>query len=162
VLTAAWLNTYLKDNMVALRAGGLAIASQATGDVFYASSGTAAARLAKDAGKFLKSGASAPSWETISSGVTMLTKTANYTITETGSDIQVLCDASGGAFSITLKAASGLAGFVVKVKKTDSSANAVTADGSGSETIDGATTQAISARYTSLSMVCDGTNWHIF
>jgi len=92
----------------------------------------------------------------------MLTKTANYTITETESDIQILCDSSGGAFAITLKAASGLAGYVVKVKKTDSSSNAVTVDGSGSETIDGATTKAISARYTSLSLVCDGTNWHIF
>lgn len=46
VLTAAWLNTYLRDNENALRSGGLAIASQAANDFVYASSATQLARLA--------------------------------------------------------------------------------------------------------------------
>jgi hypothetical protein len=66
LVTAALFNTHLRDNLSALDGGRLAITSQAAGDVVYASSSTALARLAKDAGKFLKSGASAVSWDTIS------------------------------------------------------------------------------------------------
>jgi hypothetical protein len=96
--------------------------------------------------------------------VTMLAKSADYTVTlaDAGSDCQIAVDASGGARTITLYAASSNAGRQIKIKKTDSSANTVTIDGNSSETIDGATTQVISAQYTSLSLVCDGSNWHIF
>jgi len=41
-------------------------------------------------------------------------------------------------------------------------ANSVILDGNSSETINGATTATIDAQYTSLSLVCDGSNWHIF
>ena len=61
--------------------------------------------------------------------------------------------------TITLYAASGNAGKVITVKKTDSSTNAVTLDGNASETIDGATTLALTAQYDSATVVCDGTNW---
>jgi hypothetical protein len=94
--------------------------------------------------------------------VKALSKTAHYTISETESNIFVACNATSGAMTITLRAASGLTGYVVAVKKTDASANAVTIDGNSSETIDGATTKVISKRYDSLSLVCDGSNWHIF
>ena len=66
LVTAALMNTYIRDNQLAFAGGYMAITSQAAGDVLYASSGTALARLPKDAGKYLKSGASAPSWETLS------------------------------------------------------------------------------------------------
>lgn len=46
VLTAAWLNTNLRDNVSALYAGSLSIASQAALDFLYASSATQMARLA--------------------------------------------------------------------------------------------------------------------
>ena len=91
-----------------------------------------------------------------------LAKTADYTITETDSNIQVLADASSGGITITLRAVSGLDGYVVKVKKIDSSANTVTVDGSGAEVIDGAATQVIAAQWTSLSLVTNGTAWYIF
>ena len=96
--------------------------------------------------------------------VTYLAKTADYTVTtgDAGTDCQITVDASGGSRVITLYAASSNSGRQVKVKKIDSSANTVTIDGNSSETIDGATTQVISAQYTSLSLVCDGSNWHIF
>ena len=212
LITAAILNAYVRDNQLALDGGRLSITSQAAGDLVYASSSTALARLATDNGKFLKAGASAPAWRAaadtfadvsplttrgdtlvatsgtvtgarlalgasgtflgsdgtdatwtaVNTNVKMLAKTADYTITETESNIQVICDATSGAIAITLRAVSGLAGYVVKVKKIDASTNTVTVDGNGAETIDGATTQVISARYTSLSLVCDGTTWHIF
>jgi hypothetical protein len=63
LVTAALMNSALRDNLNMLDGGRLAIASQAAGDVVYASSSTALARLAADSGKFLKSGASSVSWE---------------------------------------------------------------------------------------------------
>jgi len=62
---ASDLQTFLSDNDAALRAGGIAVSSQAAGDVLYASSATALARLGVDSGKFLKSGASSVAWATI-------------------------------------------------------------------------------------------------
>jgi hypothetical protein len=44
-LASDW-NTYIKDNIIELRGGGVAIASQAAGDIVYASSATQLARLA--------------------------------------------------------------------------------------------------------------------
>jgi len=54
VLTAAQMNTYVSDNDSALRAGGLAIASQAANDFIYASSASQLARLAASDGKVPK------------------------------------------------------------------------------------------------------------
>ena len=70
LITASICNTFIRDQQLALAGGYMAITSQAAGDVLYASSGTALARLPKDAGKYLKSGASAPSWETLTSANT--------------------------------------------------------------------------------------------
>jgi len=69
LVTASILNTYVRDNQDALDDGRLSIASQAAGDVVYASSSTQLARLAKDEGKFLKSGASAVSWAAVESDI---------------------------------------------------------------------------------------------
>ena len=51
VLTAAEMNTYVSDNDTALRAGGIAIASQAANDFIYASSASQLARLAASSGR---------------------------------------------------------------------------------------------------------------
>ena len=210
LVSASILNQYVRDQQTALYAGEMSVTGQATGSVLYCSSATQLSHLGADSGKFLQSGSSAPSWETVSfasvsplttrgdtlvatSGVATgtrlaigaastflgsdgtdatwtaisttvktLAKTADYTITETDSNIQVLADASSGGITITLRAVSGLDGYVVKVKKIDSSANTVTVDGSGAEVIDGAATQVIAAQWTSLSLVTNGTAWYIF
>ena len=47
------------------------------------------------------------------------------------------------------------------LKKTDSSANAVTVGTTNSQTIDGATTNALSTQYASIEVVLDGSNWQI-
>lgn len=87
----------------------------------------------------------------------VLSKTSTYTVaTADGASVLVLCT---GTFTVTLYAASGNTGKQVTVKNI--STGTITIDGNASETIDGAATQAISARYTSLSLVCDGSNWHI-
>jgi hypothetical protein len=84
-------------------------------------------------------------------------KTATFTA-DVGYDIY-LCSASGGAFTANLPTAVGNGGKIFRFKKTDSSTNAVTVDGSGTETIDGATTFVLNAQYESVTVLSDGTNW---
>ncbi len=71
----------------------------------------------------------------------------------------VLADASSGVITVNLPAA--INGRGVTVKKTDSSGNAVTIDGNGSETIDGATTQSLASQYDTLRVSPSGGNYHI-
>lgn len=70
-------------------------------------------------------------------------------------------NATGGAFTITLPTAVGNTGFMVTLRKSDSSSNAVTIDGDGAETIDGATTLALTAQYDVVGLISDGTAWRV-
>ena len=90
--------------------------------------------------------------------IPVVSKSSTYTATT--SDSVILCAASS-AWTLTLYAASGNSGRQLIIKKTDSSANAVTVDGNASETIDGGTTAAITTQFESITIVCDGSNWHI-
>ena len=86
---------------------------------------------------------------------------------ETGSSITpgsspvLLCDASSNSVTVNLPSASDSINTVYYVKKIDSSGNTVTIDGNSNETIDGSLTQVISVQYDSLTVVSDGSNWHI-
>lgn len=94
------------------------------------------------------------------SGVlTVHTITADATLT--ASQTVILCDASTGAITVTLPAASANGGRRYFIKKIDSSAAAVTIDGNASETIDGDLTVVVRLRYRTVLIVCDGSNWHI-
>lgn len=73
----------------------------------------------------------------------------------------ILCDASVNSISVNLPAASENINVVYYIKKIDSSGNSVTIDGNSNETIDGSLTQVISVQYDSLTLVSDGSNWHI-
>ena len=90
---------------------------------------------------------------------TVASKTANYTCT--ASDNVLLCNASSGAFTITLPTAVGALGRTYTVKKTDSSTSAVTIATTSSQTIDGATTRAISLQYGYIEVTSDGSNWQV-
>lgn len=92
-------------------------------------------------------------------GTSVTSKSGAYVALTT--DDTILCDALGGAFSITLYAASGNNGKRLTIIKTDSSANAVTVDGNAGETINGETTIDITAQYSAMDLICDGSNWHI-
>lgn len=93
----------------------------------------------------------------------VLVKAADYTvqIADLGKVINV--DATGGDVDITLPSAitSG-DGAVLTFRKTDSSANSVTINVVGSQTIDGSSSYAIADRYDSISIVGDGANWHTY
>ncbi len=89
--------------------------------------------------------------------VTTITTSTTLTTSQT----VVLCNAASGAITVTLPTAVGNDGRHYHIKKIDSSGNAVTIDGDGSETIDGETTQVIAAQYNSINIVSDGSAWHI-
>jgi len=69
----------------------------------------------------------------------------------------ILADASGGAFTITMPTATGREGFIYTIKKTDSSANAVTVAG----TIDGDTDFDLLSQDESITIVSDNSAWWI-
>jgi len=85
--------------------------------------------------------------------------TSDYTVA--AGDFLLPVDASSAAVTITLPLAAQSLGRTLIVKKTDSSGNAVTLDGNGSETIDGSTTAVVSVQYVALMVMCDGTEWWI-
>jgi parallel beta-helix repeat protein len=95
----------------------------------------------------------------MASALAVVTKTGAYTLAT--SDRIVLADATSAAFTLTLPAAANNAGLSYTIKKTDSSANSVTVDGNASETIDGGTTATLTRQYESITILCDGANWHI-
>ncbi len=86
------------------------------------------------------------------------TVTATPTTLTTSNDI-VLVNAAGGAKTINLPTAAGNSGKEFVIKKTDSSANNVTIDPNGAETIDGLSTRVLSVQNSAITMVSDGSNW---
>jgi hypothetical protein len=85
-------------------------------------------------------------------------KTADYTVTTADRGRLFLVS---GSSTITLpKAADAGNGFAVAVKKTDS-ANTVTVDGDGTETLDGSTTRELNDQNETIILVSDGTNWRV-
>lgn len=77
-----------------------------------------------------------------------------------GHDV-VLCDATSAAFTVTLPKAAPNKGKLYRLKKVDSSANAITIDGDGSETIDGATTQSLASQWDIAWVFSNGTAWFL-
>jgi hypothetical protein len=85
------------------------------------------------------------------------TKTANFTVDKTEADAYK-CNASSNITAL-LPPASSSASVVVTIKNVTNFT--VTVDGNGAETTDGATTITLSSKYDSLTVSCDGTDWHI-
>lgn len=73
----------------------------------------------------------------------------------------ILADATSAALTIALPAAAGAEGHEYVIKKIDASANAVTVDGDGAETIDGAATVALAAQYDKVRIVASNGAWYI-
>jgi hypothetical protein len=83
----------------------------------------------------------------------------NADTTLDGTHCNVGVDASGAARTITLPTAVGIPGRTYTVIKTDSSGNAVTIDGDGAETINGAATYALAAQYDGVTIISTGVGW---
>jgi hypothetical protein len=88
------------------------------------------------------------------------TKTANYTAGT--SDYVLLCNATGGAFTITLPSPAGATGRIYVIKRISSGSNTVTiGTTSGASTIDGAATYSLSSQYSSVELSTDGIAWYV-
>ena len=87
-------------------------------------------------------------------------KAVDYTVLTTDGGELFLWDTTTARTATLPAAASAGNGFRVSFKKTTSDTNTLTIDGNASETIDGATTITLAAQYETVSIVCDGSNWH--
>lgn len=86
------------------------------------------------------------------------TKSSNFSVLESERGHLYEIDASAGSINATLLQASVAANnFEIGFKKVDSSANAVTVDGFGAETIDDETEQVLANKDEVIVLVCDGT-----
>lgn len=79
--------------------------------------------------------------------------------TVTGEDVVLVNDDTAGATTVNLPAAAAV-GRVVRVKKLGTTGD-VTVDGDTTETIDDGLTATLTVQYESISLVSDGTEWHI-
>jgi hypothetical protein len=77
------------------------------------------------------------------------------------SDDLIIADATSGAFVISLPTIVGNEGKNYALKKIDSSANAVTVDADGSETIDGSANVILTTQYNFTWLVAGPNEWHI-
>lgn len=87
----------------------------------------------------------------------VVAKTAAYTAT--AADSVITADATGGAFSITLPTAVGIAGKSYTVKRINGGSNAVTVATTSSQTIDGGVSRTLSTQWESLTVTSNGANW---
>ena len=72
------------------------------------------------------------------------------------------CDASGGAFTVNLPAATAKPrDWEYTFYKSDSSANAITIDADGAATINGASTYALTTQYQAVTIRRLGANWAV-
>jgi|2_EtaG_2_1085320.scaffolds.fasta_scaffold00278_2 hypothetical protein len=88
-----------------------------------------------------------------------VSKSSDYSAT--ADDHTILVDASAGTVSIFFPTAVSNTGTNYLIKKTDSSANPVFLDPSGTETIDGVTTTNLYCQYNYIEIDSDGTNWSV-
>jgi len=94
-------------------------------------------------------------------GLTVLTKTANYTATAITQTL--LCDATSGDITITLPSASASytsnRSIEIGISKIDTSLNTVTIIGVSGATIGGETEQVLLYDNEVINLVTDGTDW---
>tara|TARA_Y100000296_G_C5130860_1_gene235472 strand:+ start:794 stop:1189 length:396 start_codon:yes stop_codon:yes gene_type:complete len=91
--------------------------------------------------------------------VEVVSMTATYSMVDI--DSLILMDATDGDRTVFLLTAAGREGRLAEVKKTDSSANTVKIDPTGSETIDGSSSIVLTQKNAMRAMRSDGTNWRL-
>ncbi len=88
-------------------------------------------------------------------------KTALYTVVAADESKLITCDATGGAFQITLPVSSISAGMKLRIVKIDATANAITIAGA-SGTINGAASLTLTKQYSGIEVVWNGSTWYAF
>jgi hypothetical protein len=97
----------------------------------------------------------------VNGGVSVGTKSESSDYSMSSSDFVILAKAASKAVTITLPPASNT-GQMVNIKKVDSSANSVTIQRHGTDTIEGAASKALNSQYAGLSLVAGGDGvWYV-
>lgn len=98
------------------------------------------------------------SWENNSSQI-IAWANAQYAVS--ANNATILINHPSAPFGVVLPTAASITGQQYKIKKIDSSANAVTVSTTSSQTIDNALTYPLSTQYQSVTLQSDGSNWWI-
>lgn len=93
-------------------------------------------------------------------GLRMSARTVTASTTLLSTDSVVLVSATSGAVIVTLPPAATVAGQVFQIKRTDSSANAITVTAPTSS-IDGAVSVSMPIQYTSLTLASNGSAYFV-
>jgi hypothetical protein len=113
---------------------------------------------------FIESHSDASNWHVVSSQIrgTIRSVTSVTTLTLDDNTKVINANANGGAFAVNLPSAITVGkGWIITVKKTDSSTNAVTLTAPGGQLIDGLATQALNTQYFAVTLKSDGANYFI-
>ena len=94
-------------------------------------------------------------------GVFAVTSVSSTPYSAVITDGYILVDASGSAITVNLPTAIGNTGKALVIKKIDLTANVVTLDGSGSQTIDQSLTWLLTIPNEAIRIISDGSNWQI-
>lgn len=98
----------------------------------------------------------------IKNQIVIITNTDSpYTVPGNIDNLSVLCNCASGAITTNIPTAVGISGRIYCIKKIDSTGNAVTIDGNGTETIDGQLNKILNLYNTSITIQSDGSNWCI-
>jgi hypothetical protein len=87
--------------------------------------------------------------------------TSDYTVAA-GDDVVIINDSQDfDDKTVTLPAASSNSGRKLTIKQGYDHAAYVVIDGNSSETIDGSSTLTLQGQNYAITIVCDGSNWHV-
>lgn len=92
---------------------------------------------------------------------TATAKSADYTVTDTDNIKVILMTTGGSNRTVTLPTAADNTNREITIKKVDSGSGFCIIDGEGSELIDGATTKKLYSQWRFITLVCDGSAWHV-
>jgi hypothetical protein len=79
----------------------------------------------------------------------------------TANNATILVNFPSAPFTVELPNATAITGQQFKIKKIDSSANAVTVTTTSAQTIDNASTYPLPTQYDGVTLQSDGSNWWI-
>ena len=92
-------------------------------------------------------------------GISSIRTETGATYTAATTDDLILCNAA--AITVTLFAASGNSGEVLYLKNIHATGVVTISGDSAGETLDGDVSKFITNQYEVLTLVCDGSDWHI-
>lgn len=116
---------------------------------------------------WVKTGAASTAWTRLAaSGAavsrTVSTRTADYTVLTTDDVILINAGAAASDLTMTLPTAVGNDGLALTFKRINEDGQDVIIAAFGAQTIDGDSTQTLTVGFQAITLISDGSNWHVF